>query len=72
MSTDIVRFQSDSPQQLHKVYSSGALYLFLEISLALMAVTVVVWIATNFGINWWQKRQWDKAEAKRKASKSEA
>ncbi|KAI1623065.1 hypothetical protein EDD37DRAFT_455481 [Exophiala viscosa] len=68
MSTDIVTFQNQPEPLNHKVVSLGALHLFLEISFILMALTVLMWVVTNFALNWWQKRQWDKAEVKGKAS----
>lgn len=66
MSTDIVTFKSKPTHLDHKVVSTGALHLFLEITLILMALTVMMWIGTYFVLNWRQKRQWDRAETRQK------
>jgi len=68
MSTDVVTFQTEPAQRNERVISQSALYLFLEITLTLMVGTVLIWGGTNILLNWRQKRNWDKAEARRKAA----
>ena len=52
MSTDIIHFvKDDSTGKMHKVYSSGALKLFLEISLPIMAAVLGLWLLFTRHIN---------------------
>jgi hypothetical protein len=59
MSTDIVKFQTESATgsgKLRRVYSSGALKLFVEITVPLMAATLVAWFVAAWWIDRRQKR----------------
>ena len=49
MSTDIVRWNSDNDGHSVRVVSSGALWLYLIITLPLMVVTFAGW----YGVYWW-------------------
>ena len=56
MSTDIVKFQKDLPDQIYKVYSSAALSLFFEICIPIMFATLVVWLIVYWTLDWRQRR----------------
>ena len=52
MSTDIIHYvKDDSTGRIERVYSSGALKLFFEISLPIMAVVIGLWILITRYIN---------------------
>ena len=57
-----MKFQGDVPQQINKVFSPDALYLFLKICLPLMAGTMLGWAAIYGLINLRQKREREKIE----------
>jgi hypothetical protein len=49
MSTDIIRWNSDADGRLKKIVSTGALQLYLTITLPLMIGTFAAW----YGVYWW-------------------
>ncbi len=71
MSTDIVRFHKTDTGQSEKTFHPEALYLFLEISLPLIIVTVSSWYGFYRWVTWKEKRKlesisiMDKAEPQR-------
>jgi hypothetical protein len=52
MSTDIVKFQTDSAGNTQEVFHLGALRLFLTICLPMMLLTFIAW----YGVYWWVNR----------------
>jgi uncharacterized membrane protein len=53
MSTDIVKFQTDSTGQTLKMFYPGALLLFLSLCLPLMVAVFIAW----YGVYWWIDRK---------------
>jgi hypothetical protein len=67
MSTDIVRWQTNAAGESQRVYQSGALDLYLAITVPMMAVTFGAWRVVYEWMKWKERKEGEKVQNENKA-----
>lgn len=62
MSTDIITWQTNAAGESQRVYQSGALDLYLAITIPMMAVSFGAWRAVYEWMRWTERKDAEKAK----------